>query len=102
MGESSKHKPLHKAELERTYRIGPSKRLALREVKQTADVEIQTQSSLEQLPHENGAAQRYGTNIEEVLAKEDHGDPSLVERNTKSPNSLEIFIPRLEGRMLFC
>ena len=102
MGESSKHKPLHKAELERTYRIGPSKRLALREVKQTADVEIQTQSSLEQLPLENGAAQRYGTNIEEVLAKEDHGDPSLVERNTKSPNSLEIFIPRLEGRMLFC
>lgn len=101
-GESSKHKPLRKAELERTYRIGPSKRFALREVKRTADVEIQTQSSLEELPHENGAAQRYGVNIEEVSAKEDSGDPSLVERNTKSPNSLEVFIPRLEGRILFC
>ena len=65
-------------------------------------MEIQTQSSLEQLPHENGAAQRYGTNIEEVSAKEDFGDPSLVERNTKSPNNLEVFIPRLEGRILFC
>ena len=101
-GESSKHKPLRKAELERTYRIGPSKRFALREVKRTADVEIQTQSSLEELPHENRAAQRYGLNIEEVSAKEDSGDPSLVERNTKSPNSLEVFIPRLEGRILFC
>lgn len=101
-GESSKHKPLRKAELERTYRIGPSKRFALREVKRTADVEIQTQSSLEELPRENGAAQRYGVNIEEVSAKEDSGDPSLVERNTKSPNSLEVFIPRLEGRILFC
>lgn len=101
-GESSKHKPLRKAELERTYRVGSSKSFALREVKRTADVEIQTQSSLEQLPHENGAAQRYGTNIEEVSAKEDSGDPSLVERNTKSPNNLEVFIPRLEGRMLFC
>ena len=98
----SKHKPLRKAELERTYRIGPSKRFALREVKQTADVEIQTQSSLEQLTHENGPTQRYGTNTEDDSTKEDSNDPSLVERNAKSPNSLEVFIPQLEGRMIFC
>ena len=93
----SKQRPLREDRLGKTYRIGSSKRSIVKELKQTADVEIQTQSSNEQLAQENDATQESPTEIREDFEKQDFDVCSTVERNGKSPNSLEVFIPQVEG-----
>ncbi|XP_068684547.1 microtubule-associated protein 10-like [Montipora foliosa] len=93
----SKQRPLREDRLGKTYRIGSSKRSTVKELKQTADVEIQTQSSNEQLAQENDATQESPTEIREDFEKQDFDVYSTVERNGKSPNSLEVFIPQVEG-----
>ena len=70
-------------------------------MKQTADIQIQTQPSpTEEQPLESAVALASTTDVKEEIAKPD-GDivHSVVEsaRSAKSPNSLEVFIPRVEG-----
>ncbi|XP_068730954.1 microtubule-associated protein 10-like [Montipora capricornis] len=97
--EDSKKRALREDRLGKTYRIGSSKRSTVKELKQTADVEIQTlsQSSNEQLAQENDATQESPTEIREDFEKQDFDVYSTVERNGESPNSLEVFIPQVEG-----
>ena len=87
-----------------TYKVGSTRRPQTGrkiKMKQTADVQIQTQPSpTEELPLESAVALASTTDVKEEIAKPD-GDivHSVVEsaRSANSPNSLEVFIPRVEG-----
>ena len=87
-----------------TYKVGSTRRPQTGrkiKMKQTADIQIQTQPSpTEELPLESAVALASTTDVKEEIAKPD-GDivHSVVEsaRSAKSPNSLEVFIPRVEG-----
>ena len=87
-----------------TYKVGSTRRPQTgrkMKMKQTADVQIQTQPSpSEDLPLESAVTPASTTDVKEEIAKPD-GDivHSVVEsaRSAKSPNSLEVFIPRVEG-----
>ena len=89
-----------------TYKIDPARKLKGRQVqKQTADVQVQTQQlSTEQPNHKNiGLA---GTK-EVMEANVANSDPEVIPliiesaRSVKSQNSLEVFIPQVEGINLF-
>ena len=97
--------PLSEGGLGMTYKIGSAKRQMGREMKQTADAQIQTQPSLsdhelEQLPCNNGGILPSTTDVKEEVAKpDDVCVHSAIEsaRSVQSPNSLEVFIPQVEG-----
>ena len=96
--------PLRESGLGMTYKITSTRSGTGREQKQIADVQIQTlQPSFSQHPQENGVRQSVTTEVKEDVYTEQDGDVhSAVEsaRSAKSANSLEVFIPQLEGRIL--
>ena len=93
---------LSMGELGMTYKIDTAKRQKGREVqKQTADIEVQTQQlSIEQPDLEKGGLPGTPEVTKEITAKPDAIiTQTTVEsaRSFKSQNSLEIFIPQVEG-----
>ena len=82
-----------------TYKIDPARKLKGRQVqKQTADVEVQTQQLSTEQPHHKNVGLA-GTK-EVMEANSDPEEiPLIVEsaRSVKSQNSLEVFIPQVEG-----
>ena len=103
--EESLQIPLRESGLGMTYKITSARSGTAREQKQIADVQIQTQpSSVGQHPQENGVREFGATEVKDFVAEQDGDVHSALEsaRSAKSPNSLEIFIPQVEGRMLQC
>lgn len=80
-----------------TYKIGPGRKLLGGKSKQMADAQIQTQEySSEQGLHEVEMAQ---PSSEEVRENREKPAVELVEseERSKTPNSVEVFIPQVEG-----
>jgi len=94
--------PLSKGDLGMTYKINTARKPKGRHMrKQTADVQVQTQQFAPEQPHHKNI-ELAGTRevMEANIAKSDpEVIPSTAEsaRSIKSQNSLEVFIPRVEG-----
>lgn len=95
--------PLRESELGMTYRIGSAKRSTVTEIKHSTDAQIQTQSSVEQLGYSTPDMKEVtDVHLKEEIPKPD-GDivhsPIQNARNSKSPNSLDVFIPQVQGKI---
>lgn len=94
--------PLRESGLGMTYKVTSARSGTGREQKQIADVQIQTQPpSVGQHPQGNGVRQSDTMEVKEDVTEQDGDVHSAVEsaRSAKSPNSLEVFIPQVEGRI---
>lgn len=93
--------PLPPGNLGQTYKIGISKKQTKRDAKHTADAQVQTQQSSTEVPDN----EKSGIPVTTWVVKESSAlintEPTLPNtdsaRSVKSQNSLEIFIPQVEG-----
>lgn len=92
--------PLSMGDLGMTYKIDKSKKQKEREAvpKQTADVQVQTQQLSTEQPHHEKSGLPGTTEVtKEITAKIGAEVISSTAESARSPNSLEIFIPQVEG-----
>ena len=97
----SAQRPLSMGGLGMTYKLGSAKRQTGREVKHTADIQVQTQQlSTEGAHHEKSDLSGTTWVVKESTVQPD-AESALPnadsDRSLKSQNSLEIFIPQVEG-----